>query len=229
MLLIDAYNVLLMEGVLPPHLAGLDLTGLAALLAISRYARRQTVLVCDGREKDPRGQLGARTTVRYSGPDRTADDVILSTIHSHSAPRTILLVTTDRALAAAARRRRTDTMRSEDFLTHLARDEARGGRTRRPRPMPPVPLDRGVVARWMREFGYACADEAGAPGDRMAPKGPESRGKPAESGDAGRPPRAEVPAPIDPLLLAAVEAWAGRLQLSDLDMERWLRGAKPRR
>lgn len=227
MLLVDAYNVLMVDGVLPPHLAGLDLTGLAALLAISRYVRHQAVLVCDGRAKDPQGHVGARTTVRYSGPDRTADDAILSILDSHSAPRTIILATSDRALAAAARRRRADTITSEEFLAHLARDEARGGRTRRARPMPPVPLDRGQVALWMREFGYA------APGEsvRRAPQPPVRRPAKAPAPPPAAPAAQRTPEPtpsVDPLLLAAVEAWAGRLNLSDLDMERWLRPASSR-
>lgn len=217
MLLVDAYNVLMVEGVLPPHLAGLDLTGLAALLAISRYSRRQAVLVCDGRDKSPRGQVGARTAIRYSGPDRTADDVILGILASHSAPRTVILVTSDRALAADARRRRAQTIRSEEFLAELARDEAAGGRTSRGRPMPALPLDRGLVERWMREFGYEPS--TGAVSNR--PKNPHRATRPAAPSAAAPNPG---PGDVDPVLLAALEEWAGRLRLSDLDMERWLKG-----
>jgi hypothetical protein len=48
MLIIDAFNVLHTQGVLPPDLADPGVPGLIRLIAASRYARRDLTIVCDG-------------------------------------------------------------------------------------------------------------------------------------------------------------------------------------
>ncbi len=47
-LVVDAYNVLHVTGVLPPEIAGLDLNGLADLIEASGLAKDEVWIVCDG-------------------------------------------------------------------------------------------------------------------------------------------------------------------------------------
>ncbi|MFI4917166.1 MAG: NYN domain-containing protein [Phycisphaerales bacterium JB060] len=188
MLLIDTSNVLHAIGVLPEHLmgdhGGLDVPGLARLIATSRYGKRRAVLVCDGvgpgrateaggggasgapeaTNTAPSGREVAGLDVVYAGAHQEADDVIELLIARDSAPRRLLVVSTDRRLAQAARRRRAQSVTSEAFLQHLASDSAKP----RARPLPgyatQVPLNEYAVGYWMALFGYG--DE---PGQERAP------------------------------------------------------------
>ena len=78
MVIVDAYNVLLAEGV-----GGIDLDELRALAAASRFARRGVVLVCDGVPKadpagvfDEAGGVGRGVWTVAAGPGRDADSLI---------------------------------------------------------------------------------------------------------------------------------------------------------
>lgn len=160
--LVDAANVLHVTGVLPPHLAGVDLVGLAELVERSRYADRQVTLVCDG------GPAGNSRTRRESPVAivrtgaRSADDVMVERIEASTDPRRLTVVTEDREVLTAARRRRCPTMRSTDFLAHLAVDadspKGPGPGARKPQGS----LDPSAVNEWMRTFGLDPR-EGGAP------------------------------------------------------------------
>ncbi len=183
MLLIDTSNVLHAIGVLPEHLSGLDVPGLARLIATSRYGKRRAVLVCDGvgpgrateaggggasgapeaTNTAPSGREVAGLDVVYAGAHQEADDVIELLLARDTAPRRLLVVSTDRRLVQAARRRRAQSVTSEAFLQHLASDSAKP----RAKPLPgyatQVPLNEYAVGYWMALFGYgAQADEAPA-------------------------------------------------------------------
>ena len=81
-LLVDAYNVLHVVGVLPPDLAGIDLPELAELIGESRYRRDSTILV-DGVEKPTGGDPGSPFV---PGPGVKADDLIIRLVQRSSAP-----------------------------------------------------------------------------------------------------------------------------------------------
>ena len=189
MLLIDVSNVLHTTGVLPEHLAGLDVPELARLISVSRYARRRSVLVCDGvgaadpasgqaAQADagentlapinttPSGKEVAGLDVVYAGADQEADDVIEVLIARDSAPRRLLVVSTDRRLVRAARRRRAQSLSSDAFLRHLASDREK----RIAKPLPgyatQVPLNEYAVGYWMGLFGYGSLDGQSPSGDR---------------------------------------------------------------
>lgn len=153
-LLIDTYNVLHVTGVLPPELAGIDAAGLVDLLAVSRYRGMESCLVCDGvpRPGMPIGAVGHARVV-YAGGKRSADEVIEAMIARCTAPRRMTVVSSDRRISRAARRRRCRTLRSETFLGHLtldaARIDSRAGVVRKPDP----PLPASQVDTWVRLFG----------------------------------------------------------------------------
>lgn len=234
-LIVDAYNVLHVTGVLDPDHAGPDLEELAELIASSRWAGVPATLACDG----PGGDVGrfkppTGVSVVYAGAGRDADTLIEGMIGRDSAPRSLRVVSSDRRIQRAARRRRAGWMSSEDFLLGLNRDAHRAGA----RPgssvrSPAVPLPDAAVARWLERFGVgsdhplrrlratAGRDEPllGAGGD--GPGGNADR-------DAGRSRRAGADTPdADPVLRQAVEEWRDRLHPDDLDMRRWIAGVEP--
>ena len=151
-LLIDTYNVLHTTGILPPEMAGIDVSGLIQLISASRYRRQLVTLVCDGTGPMPASSGLPRTiAIRFSGPNREADDLILDLIEQASDRRRITVVTSDRAVVNAARKRRCTTLSSPAFLKQLL-----GDAQTRPKPVddrPTGPLDAKGIDQWMERFG----------------------------------------------------------------------------
>jgi len=237
MLLVDVSNVLHTTGVLPEHMLngpeGLDVPELARLISGSRYARRRTVLVCDGvgpvdttkREAThagggvatptptntaPSGKEIAGLDVVYAGACQEADDVIELLIARDSAPRRLLVVSTDRRLARAARRRRAQSITSEGFLRHLAGDADKP----KARPLPgyatQVPLNEYAVGYWMSLFGYGSMSEDIPPGVRpvadvsqAAQRGLERERERARAGSLAKSPHAHERLKVPRRLLEA--------------------------
>ncbi|MFN0135874.1 MAG: NYN domain-containing protein [Phycisphaerae bacterium] len=123
----------------------------------SRSAERITV-VFDG--PSPEGDLlrqfgDSFVTVRFSGHGVSADSVIAQLVEGDSAPRRLVVVSTDRQVAKAARRRRAKAERSDDFWARVTRDLARP----RPESLEPPEKRRGVsdaesTGEWMRKLGF---------------------------------------------------------------------------
>ena len=162
-LLVDCYNVLYAS--MPVNLAGLDETALCWRLSRSLWCGGRITVVCDGVVK-PHGP--ARSPVDavdliYSGPDRTADDVIMAMIDVESAPRRLEVVSSDRQIQKAARRRRCRVLDSVEFIHRLAR--SRGGKNRAaPRTTEgdiTAPLDEREVAHWLKQFGVDPSRRSG--------------------------------------------------------------------
>lgn len=170
-ILLDAYNILHVTGVLPPDLAGIDLEELATLVTGSRYRRESTILVCDGSPR--RHQVRERSVhVRFAGPGQTADAAIIRLVRRSSAPRRLTIVTSDREIVQQVRRRRASVISSERFLANLAEDHAirssdRPSSDRRTDPPPAShPADRRQVEAWLRLFELdqaALAEESNHP------------------------------------------------------------------
>ncbi len=234
-LIVDAYNVLHVTGVLDPDHAGPDLEELAELIATSRWAGIPATLACDGPGRDAgRFKPPTGVSVVYAGAGRDADTLIEGMIGRDSAPRSLRVVSSDRRIQRAARRRRAGWMSSEDFLQGLNRDAHRNGiRTAPAAPGPSVPLPDAAVARWLERFGVGSDHplrrlQATAGRDEpLSGAGGSGPGRNAE-GDAGRPRRpGGESADADPVLRQAVEEWRDRLHPDDLDMRRWIAGVEP--
>jgi uncharacterized protein len=179
LVLIDGCNVLHVEGVLPPEIAGLEAAELAALITASRYRLDEVLIVMDG----PRGERGSHGGVRivHSGPGRTADEVIIDLVRRSSTPRSILVVSSDREIRREATRRRSKTLSSEAFLAQLGRDGlASRPAGSSPRPAPD-PAPNHSTQHWIEAFGVTEAD-------LTLPPEMEAPGVPEVSGSAGRTP-----------------------------------------
>ena len=151
-LVIDTYNVLHTVGVLPPELAGLDLEGLARLVAGSRHGNENTTLVCDGLPEAVRPKIDPPVTVRFAGRDRTADDLIGQIVRLSSAPRRLVVVSSDHAVQRTARKRRCKVLTSQEFLQQLADDAVAAGAGRGPTPKAPRDMSEQQVDRWLEIF-----------------------------------------------------------------------------
>ena len=91
--------------------------------------------------------------VAYSGAKK-ADDLICQRIAASSAPRRLTVVSTDRQIRQAARKRRCKSVRSEEFARMLVQIES----TSPQRPAEPPEKREGLTseqtAEWLREFGF---------------------------------------------------------------------------
>lgn len=167
MLLIDAFNVVRAQWVLPPERRGLDVHGLIALIGRSRFAGRRLRVVVDGRPSPAWLRHGVydtlaghawtrvgRAEVVFSGRGAEADDVI-EEILARTEGVAITVVSSDRRLVMAAGRAGADQIGNGSFLRLLNEDLDREAVARVPAFAAEVPLDRYSVAHWMREFGYA--------------------------------------------------------------------------
>ncbi len=187
-LIIDTYNVLHTTGILPPEMAGIDVGGLIQLISASRYRSQLVTLVCDGTGPMPSSAgLGKLIAVRFSGPNREADDLILELVKTATDRRRITVVTSDRAVAKAARAKRCDTLSSPAFLEHLLADAGSKPRSRPDRPT--GPLDEQGVDHWIKEFGL---DETQVP-------------EPQQPANPGTIPQVDDNSPIPPDVIHQAE------------------------
>lgn len=122
----------------------------------SRRVREQTTVIFDG--PTPRGELasqiaGREIEVGYSESEK-ADLLIIARIQSNSAARRLVVVSTDREIARAAKRRRASPMRSDEFWELLQADLARPLHA----PLEPIEkrrgLSKGQADEWLRELGF---------------------------------------------------------------------------
>ncbi|MBU3728229.1 MAG: NYN domain-containing protein, partial [Phycisphaerales bacterium] len=115
-------NILHVTGVLPPELAGPDERGLVDMIRRSRWRGERIWIVCDGGRRASSSQFHDGAVLHHAGPGSDADTVIAKLIETCSHCSSLIVVTSDRRVAAHARRRHCRTMRSEEFLEMLARD-----------------------------------------------------------------------------------------------------------
>jgi uncharacterized protein len=153
-LVIDTYNVLHTVGVLPPDLAGLEIEGLVRLISGSRYRDEKTTLVCDGLPDGPKPNQSPPVTVRFAGRDRTADDLIGQIVRSSSAPRRLMVVSSDHAVQRTARKRRCKILTSQEFLQQLADDAVAAGTIKESHSADRKPqgMSEEQVERWVKIF-----------------------------------------------------------------------------
>lgn len=122
----------------------------------SKRSGERVSVVFDGVEPAPElaEQLRAGgVETLFSGHGVKADAVVIELIADDSAPKRLIVVSTDREIARAARRRRATPMRSDEFWTMMTADLAR------PPHIPLEPLEKrrglspGQAAEWMKELG----------------------------------------------------------------------------
>jgi len=145
--------------------------------------------------------------VVYAGGGKDADSLIERVIDACDAPKRLTVVSSDRRLQRAARRRGASFLDSDTFLRRAHGTDPPATEASGADPGGEDAIDAAEVEAWMEVFGDA---------DR--PRRRRSRAMP-EAPPAGSPP---PPPSDDPLIADAERAWPGRIRAEDLDMERWL-------
>lgn len=129
--------------------------------AIGRWAQRRNErvhVVFDG-PAPPRplaGQIGhPAIEVTYSGAGVSADSVLTEILQADSAARRLVVVSSDREIVRAARRRRARSIGAEEFWRTVQRDLSR----QPPVKVEPDEKESGLgpegVQRWLDEFGLS--------------------------------------------------------------------------
>jgi hypothetical protein len=206
-LLIDGYNLLYVTGILGRGVGpgSLQRSRLAMLnfLAESIAPREltRTTVVFDSHDAPrglPRSLEHRGITVRFAAQYESADELIEELIDADSAPRRLVVVSSDHRIQRAARRRRAKTIGSDVWYAELirARRERQEISVEAPA-RPAVPLLEEDVNYWLRQFGGESAlTELWAKEIRSLPpprnKPDERQGKSAE--DHGKPAEGQGPA-----------------------------------
>ncbi|MDP7004803.1 MAG: NYN domain-containing protein [Phycisphaerales bacterium] len=149
-LIVDTWNVLHQTGVLPPDSAGIGTAGLCRMIENSRWRGERVTLVCDGTFSDDEEQTGSRYQVVFTGPHKTADEEIMELVAKSSAPRSILVITSDREIIKSTRKRGAQQIGSSSFLQALVEDShlPKTKITRRPSGLSPK-----LAQEWKEHFG----------------------------------------------------------------------------
>lgn len=148
--LIDGNNLM--------HAVGADVgrTGLCKLLGPLVEAGQRVCVVFDGSSPPPgmAQQIDDTSIEAYYSGKRTADEVICERIAADSAPRRLVVVSSDRQIRAAAHRRRCVRLTSAEFAASLERlVEARHRRHQTEPVEKRLGLSEEQLEEWLREFG----------------------------------------------------------------------------
>jgi predicted RNA-binding protein with PIN domain len=154
--LVDGYNLLRSIQQIFEELAGLDEVGLCRYL--SEYmiqTRTHGHVYFDGTGPRDKSGLGGLDSleVYFSGPDLEADTLIEEKIEDNSAPKKLIVVSTDRRIQTAANKRKAVAVRSDIFWQQLLKQ------LDRKKPIPePKEKRQGVgefeTDQWLDLFGF---------------------------------------------------------------------------
>ncbi|MEN6458291.1 MAG: NYN domain-containing protein [Thermoguttaceae bacterium] len=166
-LLIDGYNLLYATGIVGRGSGpgGLERSRLALLNflahSIDPADLPHTTVVFDAHDAPrglPRVVRHRGITVRYAAGYETADKLIAELIRTDSAPRRLVVVSSDHEIQRAARRRRAKTVASDDWYAELLRARQQRAQAAAETPeRPSVPLLAEDVEYWVRQFGGESA------------------------------------------------------------------------
>jgi uncharacterized protein len=166
-LLIDGYNLLNATGIVgrgsqPGGFARSRLAFLNFLAAsIDPQEVSHTTVVFDARGAPPglpRTVEHHGMTVRFAPKHESADDLIGELIEAASAPRRLVVVSSDHVVQRAARRRRAKAIDSDTWYAELIRARRERIKSAADAPArPAVPLLEEDANYWLRQFGGESA------------------------------------------------------------------------
>jgi predicted RNA-binding protein with PIN domain len=178
-LLIDGYNLLHATGIVGRGAGpgGLERSRLALLNFLAHSLAPadlpHTTVVFDAHDAPgglPRLVQHRGLAVRFAAGYESADKLIEELIRAESAPRRLVVVSSDREIQRAARRRRAKAVPSDAWYAGLIRErrernqaaadhrDPQAGTPAVPAPaQPPVPLLQEDVEYWVRQFGGEAA------------------------------------------------------------------------
>ena len=154
-IIIDGYNLLISVQKSYEEYEFLDEASLCWF--VSEYRKRTrnyAQVIFDGTGPLDKSELSGidNLEVYFSGPDTEADDIIEEKIQEYSAPKKLVVVSTDRRLRAAAGKRKSISVTSDIFwMTLIAQLDKK-------RPVPEPKEKRHGISedqadQWLEEFG----------------------------------------------------------------------------
>jgi hypothetical protein len=159
---IDGYNLLYAMGLvharMGPH--GLEKARLALLGRLAGSGRATVTVVFDAGHAPP----GAQPEQDHQGVrvlfalHREADDLIEELIGQDSAPRGLTVVSDDRRVRRAARRRHCPVLGCIDFIEQFSRPTPPPGTLPDESPAKPQGVSREEAQHWLREFADLARD-----------------------------------------------------------------------
>ncbi|REJ86866.1 MAG: hypothetical protein DWQ34_26685 [Planctomycetota bacterium] len=163
-LIIDGYNLLHAAGFArrsygPGDLARCRLRLLNLIAAgLDDAVRPRTTVVFDGKDPPPDAERYAvhrGMQIFFAEPGEEADDLIEDLIAAHSSPKQLLVVSSDRRLQRAARRRKAHVLESEPFVDDCERRRGATDSNDEPaEPLKPQAVDSPEeLEQWLNEFG----------------------------------------------------------------------------
>jgi len=155
-LLIDGNNFLMAD--LPAAIAGISEMQLCRVLARTIYATsaHAIMVVLDGAASPLRLTDSPVDAVELvcAGHHRSADDVMIEKIQKHTSPRRLTVVSSDREIRAAARRRRCRDVTSEAFAHELVQSlSSKAASASDPADKAQPELTHDEVSDWLKAFG----------------------------------------------------------------------------
>ena len=168
--LIDGYNLYHAACKFSEEFSHITPQTLCKLIAEDmRHLRDYATIVFDGRQ--PRGMsLAIEPTgyvkIIYSGPAREADELLEKLIRKNTAPRRLVMVSSDNRLRREARRRRAASVKAHDYLTTLQRRREQPPRIPAEPPEKRHGLPNGELDQWLEMFGFD-PEQPYDPTDRM--------------------------------------------------------------
>lgn len=160
-IIIDGYNLMHAAGLARQNYAQGDLERCRHRLlnfirhGLSQRERSRTTIVFDGQGAPVSGSPESvyhGMLVIFSPTSIEADDVIEELIGQHSAPKQLLVVSSDHRLHKAARSRRAMAVDSEEFVQQLERFAKRRQQNQPPALMVEKPVSEDAED-WLQEFG----------------------------------------------------------------------------
>lgn len=184
-ILIDGYNLLNASGIFAQGRRGYTLErARAALLAFLADALpadelSRTSIVFDAKDAPPGVAREAKfrgIQVFFAAHHDEADDLIEEMIRAESSPRQLTVVSSDRRIQRAARRRKAVAIDSAPWCAEVRRQKhLRASDGTADSSKPTLPLSDKVVVDWLREFGSVDVPSTDVPATdderRAAPTG----------------------------------------------------------
>lgn len=161
-ILIDGYNLLnaaniVAEGPGPYSLEKSRRSLLRFLVAVLETSERPTTtVVFDGREAPsglPQASTYEQITVLFSQPGAEADDLLEELIPEYSAPRRLVVVSSDHRIQRAARRRQAMAVDSEVWTRQRVATRTTDATEDAEKSIGSAPLSDAEIADWLRRFG----------------------------------------------------------------------------
>ncbi len=207
-ILIDGYNLLHATGIVGRGIGpgGLERSRLALLnfLAVSLDPQDapHTTIVFDAHDAPPglpRVVEHRGLTIRFAAKHETADALIAELIAAASAPRRLVVVSSDHAVQRSARRRRAKAVDSDVWYADLLRARRERQEAADDAPTrPAVPLLSEDVNYWLRQFGgksalseLFAAESAGKRGEQEKQSDDHPNDRPENQPDDEKPPPSE--------------------------------------